>query len=534
MDVGTSSMAQQVLRTDGAGMNAFDRASVLLFAAVIACVFWTFRDYGIGWDDRIQHRYGERILDYYATGGEDDRALVEDNLYLYGGLVEVTMAAAVRISPWDVHDTRRLIGGWIGVLGLVAGWWIGRQIAGPPGAFAVAAALALTPEFGAASFVNSKDAPFATGYLWTIAALIRFARETPRPTVRAVIACGVAIGATSAIRVGGLVALGYVAVIGVVAAWRSPTRMRTLLRLTLAGIAMYAIAIVVMLPWWPWIHANPLTRPIEALLRFSSFSEGPSATLFGGAMCAVDDLPLAYVPVQLGMRVPEWLLVAGLVALPIAVRRAREPAFAITALAALFPLGWAIATSAPLYNGLRQLAFATAAVVVLLAGAAATLRSRVFGAAIAAFAIVHIATLVRLHPHETAYHNRFVGGAAGAVGVYSVDYWRMASREAIERLVVLLEAEAGGARPRDYTLFTDGDVNSIPRFYPPWLHRATSAEDADFIIESCDQRLYPALGGRVLVTVERDGAVLCLVRDRRGAPRVPPAPSSEAASPERN
>lgn len=511
-------------------MNAFDRASVLLFAAAIACVFWTFRDYGIGWDDRIQHRYGDRILDYYASGGEDDRALKEDNLYIYGGLVEVTMAAAARVSPWTVHDTRRFIGGWIGVLGLVAGWWIGRQIAGPPGAFAVAAALALTPEFGAASFVNSKDAPFATGYLWTIAALIRFAREAPRPTAGAVIACGVAIGATSAIRVGGLIALGYVAVIGIVAAWRSSARARTLLRLTLLGLAIYAIAIVVMLPWWPWIHANPITRPIEAMLRFSSFAEGPSATLFAGQAHPVDGLPRYYVPVQLGMRVPDWLLLAGVCALPFALRRVRGPAFAVASLAACFPFVFAIVTRAPLYNGLRQLAFATAALVAVLAASVATIRSRVFGAIVAAFAIVHVATLAHLHPHETAYHNRFAGGVGGVAGYHSVDYWRFASREAIERLVALLEAEAGDARPPDRTMFIDGDVNAIPLFFPPWLHRATRIEDADFIVESCDQPLHPTLGGRVIVTVERDGAILSRVRDRRGAPRVPPEPSTAATT----
>ena len=123
--------------------------------------------------------------------------------------------------------------------------------------------------------------------------------------------------------------------------------------------ALWELA-VTMVPFWPWIHANPIARPIEALLRFTTFSEGPSAALFNGAMIPVTELPRSYGVVHLAMRLPEWLIVIGCAAVPIAMLRRRTVALGMLALAAAFPIAWVAATRAPLYDGLRQLAFSTA------------------------------------------------------------------------------------------------------------------------------------------------------------------------------
>jgi hypothetical protein len=47
---------------------AYDLATIGLMAALIVIALLTFRDYAISNDEGVQHRYGELILSYYASG----------------------------------------------------------------------------------------------------------------------------------------------------------------------------------------------------------------------------------------------------------------------------------------------------------------------------------------------------------------------------------------------------------------------------------------------------------------------------------
>ena len=51
--------------------DPFDVAAWLLIAALLTVALLTFRDYAISNDEEVQHRYGELILSYYASGLTD-------------------------------------------------------------------------------------------------------------------------------------------------------------------------------------------------------------------------------------------------------------------------------------------------------------------------------------------------------------------------------------------------------------------------------------------------------------------------------
>ena len=67
---------------------------------VIACL--TFADYGLGWDDYTHSQYGQLLLDYYASGFSDRRALSFVNLYMYGGGFDL-LERLLRDSRGDTH-----------------------------------------------------------------------------------------------------------------------------------------------------------------------------------------------------------------------------------------------------------------------------------------------------------------------------------------------------------------------------------------------------------------------------------------------
>ena len=52
----------------------YSRASAGLFALALVLALFTFRDYGVTWDEAFHVRYGDGVLDYVASGFRDTEA----------------------------------------------------------------------------------------------------------------------------------------------------------------------------------------------------------------------------------------------------------------------------------------------------------------------------------------------------------------------------------------------------------------------------------------------------------------------------
>src|SRR5664279_31674 len=66
-----------------------DIATVAILAVLVLVALCTYKDYAISNDEGVQHRYGELIIAYFASGFEDQRLFSFLNLYLYGGLFDI-------------------------------------------------------------------------------------------------------------------------------------------------------------------------------------------------------------------------------------------------------------------------------------------------------------------------------------------------------------------------------------------------------------------------------------------------------------
>ena len=87
-----------------------DRLAYAVLAALALIAALTFRDYGLGWDDYTHAQYGDLLLSLYASGFHDTRALSFVNLYLYGGGFDMAAALLAKMLPFDLFETRRLLG----------------------------------------------------------------------------------------------------------------------------------------------------------------------------------------------------------------------------------------------------------------------------------------------------------------------------------------------------------------------------------------------------------------------------------------
>ena len=347
-----------------------DRVAVLVLAAVAIVAGLTFRDYGLGWDDYTHSQYGDLLLKLYGSGFADTRALSFVNLYKYGGGFDMAAALAAKVLPFDLFETRRLVGAAVGILGLFATWRLGRRIGGPGAGLAALVLLAACPLYYGHMFMNPKDAPFATAMAVLLLGLVRAIDEYPQPSARTVALTGVGLGLAFGSRVlAGIAApTGIAALLFIVisesqtADWkRSAQRCVQFLWTMLPALGL---GYLIMGLLWPWSVLSPL-NPLYAAEYFDTFFEKPWEELYEGRLISVPDMPASYLPHLFMLKLPEIMLALGLIGTAgafIAAARGSAPinrraSLIVVALSAILPVALAMATRPALYNGLRHFIF---------------------------------------------------------------------------------------------------------------------------------------------------------------------------------
>ena len=139
---------------------------------------------------------------------------------------------------------------------------------------------------------------------------------------------------------------------------------------------------------------------------------------------------------------------------------------------------------------------------------------RVAAAAVAIHAVLHVATMVQLHPHQVVYFNALVGGLPGAYGNYETDYWGNSYREAVSLLVDKIESETTAAPP-PYRVYVCSNPPTATTFFPNYLSRTREADEADFLIGTTRWDCHRSLEGNVIAVVTRLRTPLNYVLDRR-------------------
>jgi hypothetical protein len=137
-------------------------------------------------------------------------------------------------------------------------------------------------------------------------------------------------------------------------------------------------------------------------------------------------------------------------------------------------------------------------------------------AAIAVYGMAHFSMMAMLHPNEYVYYNGFVGGVEGAQGLFKLDYWANSYAEAVDGLENYLETQYGlDFMDRDFTVAVCGPPISADYFFPKNFTFSEDREHADFFIAFTKDDCNKSLPGTEIFRVERMGALLSVVLDRR-------------------
>lgn len=468
----------------------------LLPLLLVAVVLATFRDYGSSWDENWQNRwYGQAVLRFLATGGADRAAVTENNFYLYGGTFDAVAEALVRLSPLEPRNTRHLCNALAGLAGIAGCWLLARRLGGPAaGGWAALFLAACAPWYGH-QFINAKDIPFAAGFTWSLYLALRWVEEFPGPRRRTTLLLGLTLGLTLGVRIGGVLILLYLGLFALALLLRGaasgPEGVAALKahlpRVAVSLLAIGGLAWLVMLACWPAALLHPVAIPLEAVRAANQF-QWVATVLWSGLEVWSNDLPWNYLPVLLAVQLPEALvlLLAGALAWGAATcwpwRRAAPGAgpspglrtgVALLLVAALFPVGWAIAMGSTLYDNGRHFLFVLPPLAALgglawsrLVTAAAARRPGL-GLALPVALVCALAPsaarMAALHPYEYAYLNGFAGGMPEGAARFDTEYWITSYREASRAVLAHATAVAAASgRPLGAMRFTVAVVGPPP------------------------------------------------------------------------
>ena len=522
--------------------DVYDIAVVALLAALVLVVLFTYKDYAISNDEGVQHRYGELIIAYYASGFKDQSLFNFQNLYLYGGLFDIVAVALSQVVSIDPYDVRHILCALIGIGGIGAAVATARLIAGPRAGLIAAISLTLCGAWYGSMFNHTKDIPFAAAMMGATLFLFRIGRLLPSPRMRDVVAFGVLAGAALGVRSIGLLLLIYVGFgIATYLAWPRPRGGRPPLRFATASfvavLPALILAYIIMILAWPWAALAPF-NPVRGLLAFTEFNYS-IRTLLAGKVYDMADVPRLYVPIYIMIRLPLLMLFGAALAMVLMRLRPRDAdvdprhrrEIALLSLLVIFPLACQIIWHGPAFTGLRHFLFLIPVIAALagigLDSALALLESRgrmfVSGgiAVIAACFLWNAVTLFRLHPYEYLGYNSLVGGLDGASRRYDLDYWFNSMPEAIGELEAYLrrtEPVDTGRPAQVYSVAVCGERLAFEKSRKlPQLQWDFKQEwdQSEFFIAPTHLNCDADLDGKIVATVERLGVTIAYVKDRR-------------------
>jgi hypothetical protein len=519
-------------------IDPFDLAAMLLLVALLVAVPLLVSDYAVSNDEGAQHRYGELILAYYASGFTDLSVFRFQNLHLYGGLLDITAVLLARFVPADVYLIRHVLCAVIGIGGIAAAWATARLVAGPRAGALAAASLAVCGPWIGSMFNHTKDIPFAAAMMGATYFLLRAARDLPRPGLHHLFGFSVLLGAALGQRAMGLVLPVY-ALLAIILHVPKPftpaTATRFVARSLVLFVPAFALGYLIMIAAWPWA-ALSLINPVRAMFTLAH-TDYSVQTLFAGRVYSMDDVPRWYVPVYLAIKLPLVMLTGAALAMVLTAIAPRAGASDsqptrrhetwFIACTALLPVAGQFVAQGPAFSGMRQFLFVAPPLAVLAGigfdAALDWLERRRRALAMAAAVLVGVwfvwtaNTLVRLHPYEYVYFNPIVGGLSGAYRHYDTDYWVNVMHEAVARLEKILDGESLPDTRPFYHVAVCGERLAFEKeaAVHARLRWARDQDPADFYIAPTHLNCDAAVDGEIFVSITRLGVPLGVVKDRR-------------------
>lgn len=416
----------------------------LFFALTLVTGMFFFDDYGISWDEPVQHALGNGNWNY---------VLYHHNTWFrgwnqyYGPVIEMIEVLPERL--FHIHDHRSIylsrhfvnfIIFWAGSIFL---FLLGKEIF-KKDIYALLGVFILyfTPRIFAHSFYNSKDLPLLSVFIIAFYFLFWFLK---RPSCKLAWLLAIISGMLFSIRIVGLMVPIFAVLFFILNVWNGnlPKKSRKFLAVYLLLFPYFAFLS------FPVLWHDPIGG-LKASFTIMSHFPFDDPQFFMGKLIAPQSLPLYYIPVWMGITIPiAWQIffLAGIVAVLIAIVRDRyffksHWQWMLIGCWLFAPWFLVLILHSNLYDEWRHLFFTYPAFILIT----------VFGikrlcemerwkmtARISCLALITIQTgfliqfMWRNHPFENVYFNALAG--KNPQYKFDVDYWGLSYRQGLEYLL---------------------------------------------------------------------------------------------------
>lgn len=434
--------------------------TLVFFALVLIVGVAIAGDYGISWDEQHQRALGGMTYNFIF---KKDMTLFQSISKSYGSFYQLILYFAEKIiykTPvWQMQGVfylRHLIyfltfyigiiffnrysayafkNGWIGLLGSVF--------------------LVLSPRVWAHAFYNCKDIPFMTMFIIAMYTLIRLLDSGK---IIRVILHALACALLFDLRVIGIF-MPMVTGVFLIAACIINRNDKKSVLIILRNIVIFTLVFAgLAILFWPLLWQNTIQNLMNAI-RYASDVPYDWQTLYLGKYYAPKDVPWHYAFVWIFITTPEVyviLFIIGVIAWIAHLRKISSPGeqyFLRTGFLSMIyffaPVAMAILMRSPQFDEWRHYLFIYPSMVAMMLWAlvyiSRMMREKFSGKtykisslAVALLVTINVAGvdafMIKNHPYQNMYFNRFIGGLGGARELFDLDYWGLTYRKAYDHL----------------------------------------------------------------------------------------------------
>ena len=506
---------------------------ILLIINIVIGLF-TFRDYGLSWDEPLFYDYADALRYAYSPSEWLSGNFNLENAFGSSATDHANRGPAYIVLAQPIESVFESLGldnasAWHLLnfltfqLGIYLLYRLSKRWMSPFAALAVAALFSWQPLLWGHAFINPKDPPFLVFFIGAMCfgfeMVDNVAQGGGRSNFRTknfakIFIAAFFLGIATSIRV-----LGPLAgvLVGIYA-------LSHLKELKVSSLIKYfviytGITILVALITWPYLWTNPLQKFVEA---FGFMSANPTQlnVLFNGEIYRAYELPRRYLPVLLGYTLtePVWILfIIGLVMGFWKSTNQQRLTLALVLLWFLIPAAYIILRKPPMYDGFRHFLFMLPPIFIFAGFTFEKILEVIKTHWISVTLIVILLApgvyfSIQLHPYEYAYYNSFTGGTGGAFRTYETEYWLTCYREAV--LEFNAKAPEGSqlfVKREPYIAGYYASSNLTIRDYRTELKDIKSG---DFILATTrsNEDRSGFRDAPIYLQVERDGAVFCIIK----------------------
>ena len=289
--------------------------------------------------------------------------------------------------------------------------------------------------------------------------------------------------------------------------------------------AYFILAALVCYLTWPHLWSDTVQRLFQSINVANAYP-WQGGVLFEGEVLPAKDLPARYLPEMISIQFTETAIILFISGMLLGFRKIlkREALipFVLFLVWFVIPLTVIILSDSVVYDGFRQILFLVPPLFLMTGFALDWIFARIRNLTLrlvifALIAIPGIYSIISLHPYEYIYFNSLVGGVRGASGQYELDYWATSYREA----ALFLNEDA----PSDARVAVFGPVEIVSPYTRPDI-KLNIGSVARKLRESQNTVFHYAIvhnrrnaaedacqNARIVKTVERDGALLMIVKE---------------------